>query len=200
MTKTNQPRPLVRMTETALLIALIALFSSLPLKVFTLEFTLCTIPVVIGAILLGPGTGALLGGVFGLCSFAQCFGWFFPSPFGAALVGINPWYTAIVCLVPRILMGWLCGWIAYWLRGKKPVLAYGVSCLAGAVLNTVLFTGTLLALFGNTELILSLRGDAPLLAFVAVFVGVNGVVEAVVNVVLGTAVASGLSAMQRRLS
>ena len=97
MAKSKVSRSLVRMTETALLIALIVLCTCLPLKVLTLEFTLCTIPVVIGAILLGPGTGALLGGVFGLCSFAQCFGWFFPSAFGAVLVGINPWYTAIVC-------------------------------------------------------------------------------------------------------
>jgi hypothetical protein len=29
------------------------------------------------------------------------------SPFGAALLAINPIYTFILCLVPRILAGWL---------------------------------------------------------------------------------------------
>lgn len=198
MKKSTVSGSVARMTQTALLIALIVLSACLPLKIFTLEFTLSTIPVVVGAILLGPATGALLGGVFGLCSFAQCFGWFFPSTFGAALVSINPWYTAVVCLVPRILMGWLSGWIAYWMRRCNRVAAYGVSCLAAAVLNTVLFTGTLLLLFGHTELIQNQRGTRSLMAFAVAFVGVNGVVEAVVNLIVGTAIASALSSMLHR--
>ena len=46
--------------------------------------------VVIGAIILGPTAGAILGGVFGITSFIQCFG---ISAFGTLLFGINPVLT-----------------------------------------------------------------------------------------------------------
>lgn len=191
----------LRLTQTALLIALIVLAVCLPLKILAWEFTPCTIPVAIGAILLGPATGALLGTVFGLCSFAQCFGWFCPSPLGAALVAVNPLYAAIMCILPRLLMGFLCGLIC---RGvtrlcpRRPVIASGVACLSAALLNTVLFTATLFMLFGRTETIMSLRGSQSVLVFLAGFVGINGVLEAIATCVIGTALVSSLQRLFRR--
>ena len=107
--KKNQKADTVYMVEMALLIAVILIMAFTPIgyiRTLGLEITLIVVPVAVGAVTLGPAAGAALGAVFGITSFIQCFGM---SPFGAALLGINPIYTLIVCVLPRTLMGWLTG-------------------------------------------------------------------------------------------
>ena len=100
-----------KMAQTAILIAIIFMMAFTPIGYFRtagLEISLITIPVVIGAMLIGPGAGALLGGLFGLTSFYQCFGM---SPVGAMLLSIHPFYTFLVCVRTRLLMGRLTGFL-----------------------------------------------------------------------------------------
>lgn len=183
------------LVELALLTAMIAVMSFTPLgylKTPIVEITFITIPVVIGAILVGPAAGAFLGGVFGLTSFIQCFGM---SQFGAMLLSINPILTFIICFVPRVLMGWLCGVIFRAMlkcdKTKFKLWAYGVGAFSGAALNTILFVITLILLFGRTDFILSIGDTLPKL--IAAIVGLNGVIEAVVCTIVGAAVAKALS-------
>ena len=143
------------MVQTAILTAIIILMAFTPIgyiKTAGLEITLIMIPVAVGAILMGPGTGALLGTIFGITSFIQCFGF---SAFGAVLLELNPIYTFILTIVPRVLMGWLVGLIFRTLHriDKTNFISFAVASLSGAVLNTVLFIGGLFLLFGNTEYI-----------------------------------------------
>ena len=156
-----------------------------------LEFTLMQIPVLIGAILMGPASGAVLGGVFGLTSFFQCFG---KSMFGSALLAINPVLTFVVCFFPRLLMGLCCGLIFKALNRNdgKGVFSFGAASLSGALLNTLFFMSALILLFGNSDYIMSMRGSLGIFQFVAAFVGVQGVIEAVVCFALGTAISKAL--------
>lgn len=65
------------LVELALLVAVILLMAFTPIgyiKTLGLEITLIVIPVAVGAVTLGPTGGAILGGVFGVTSFIQCFG------------------------------------------------------------------------------------------------------------------------------
>lgn len=85
------------LVEMALLVAIILLMAFTPIgyiKTAGLEITLIVIPVAVGAVTLGPAAGAILGGVFGITSFIQCFGM---SAFGTLLLGVNPyshfWYV-----------------------------------------------------------------------------------------------------------
>ncbi len=192
MTKATQKTR--RLVQMAILIAIMLVLAFTPLgylKVGAIEITFMTIPVVIGAILLGPAAGAFLGGVFGLTSFIQCFGM---SAFGAALLGINPFLTFLVCMVPRILMGYLAGVIfrVIYRHDKTKILSFAASSLSGALLNTILFVGMLMLSFGSSEYMMTMRGGLGLLAFLAAFVGVNGLVEAIVAFVLGTAISKAL--------
>lgn len=103
----------------ALLVAIILLMAFTPIgyiKTAGLEITLIVVPVAVGAVTLGPTAGAILGGVFGITSFIQCFGM---SQFGALLLGINPFLTFLVCVPTRILMGWLTGLIYHGLRKQR---------------------------------------------------------------------------------
>lgn len=189
----------VRMVQLAILIAVIAMLQVTQLgypKFGVVEMTIMSIPVIVGAMILGPRAGAFLGFLFGLTSVIQ--GIFFSPLFGAVLFSINWVYFAIMCMVPRILMGWLTGLI---FRGlyrfdKTKLFSFMTASLAGSLLNTVLFMGSLLLLYGNSEYIQSMMtsmGTRGIIAFVIAFVGLNGLIEAVVCTIVGTAVGKALS-------
>lgn len=194
----------MRLVLTALLTALIIVMAFTPLgylKAGAIEITFITIPVIIGAVLLGPVGGLFLGAVFGITSFIQCFGM---STFGVALFSVSPLRTAIVCIVPRVFMGWLTAVIfkAISSKDKTSFVQYLVASIAGPLLNTILFTGTLLLLFNNAPIIIQLKeqfGSTNVMAFAAAFVGVNGLIEAGVCAVLGTALCEALSVAMKKM-
>lgn len=193
----NQAKTL-RLTVTAVLATIVAVISFLPLKTLGLEITFSMVPVAVGAILYGPATGAVLGGVFGLVSFLQCFGY---SAFGAVLLSINPWLTLLVCLPTRILAGYITGWIYKGLHKacKKGFADAAVASLAAAVLNTLFFMSALVLCFYRTEYIQGIAAQlhaANPFIFVLLFVGVNGLVEILAGCFVAFPVAK---AMQRYL-
>lgn len=188
------------MVEMAVLLAILLMLEITGLgmfKTFGLELTILQIPVILGAIILGPSAGAILGGAFGLLSFWECFG---KSQFGATLLGINPFLTFLVCVPTRILMGWLCGLIFRAmdrkLAGTKGDFAsYVVASLSGALLNTLFFMTTLCLCFYHTEYIqgfASALGAGNVLLFIVLFVGVQGLVEAALCTVVGAGVGKGV--------
>lgn len=70
--KTNTSPRIRYLVQLAVLVAILLLleFTGIGMiKTPFLEFTVMQIPVIIGAIVLGPAAGAALGGVFGLLSF-----------------------------------------------------------------------------------------------------------------------------------
>ena len=199
---TNISAKTSRMAQLAILTAIILLMGFTPigfLHVGAVEITFIMIPVIIGAIVMGPGAGAFLGGMFGLVSFIQCFGM---SAFGGALLGIQPVFTFLICMIPRILMGWLCGLIFRGLirvdRTKSKSVAYCVTSLCGALLNTTFFVGGVLLFFGQTDYIMGLRGGMNLLAFIVAFVGLNGLVEAIVCFIVAAAISKALDVIMKR--
>ena len=199
MTKRNERT--LRLAMLGLFTALIIIMSFTPLgylRTAGVEVTFLVIPVALGAVLLGPANGAILGAVFGITSFIQCFGF---SAFGAALLGINPVYTFLLCLVPRVLAGWLSGLLfkAINKNGKRELAACGAACLAAPLINTILFTSMLILFFWNSDFIQSLAGGKNILVFVPFFVGINGLLEAVACLIIGTAAGKALLAVQKRI-
>lgn len=157
------------------------------------EITLMTIPVIMGAITLGRRAGAILGLIFGITSFLYAL--LYPSIFSSALLSTNVFYTLILTIVPRVIMGYLCGLIFDLLYRslRRKSFAYIITYVAGAMLNTVLFVSTLCLLFYNKEFVQKLALDATnLLDFILVFITINAVIEAGVNLVIGTVIANTL--------
>ena len=176
-----------KMVRLSILVAIIVLMAFTPLgylRVAALEITFLMIPVAIAAIAIGPMGGAIAGGVFGLTSFIQCFG---ISPFGTMLFSINPIFTFILCMIPRILAGWLPGLLYAALSSKASKTASAIAAsLAAPLLNTVLFVGGLFLMFGSTEFVRSF-GETTW-SIIVLLVGVNGLVEAGVGFIAGSAV------------
>ncbi len=180
------------LVELALLVAIILLMAFTPIgyiKTLGLEITLIVIPVAVGAVTLGPAGGAILGGVFGITSFIQCFGM---SAFGTVLLGVNPFLTFLVCVPTRILVGWLTGLI-YKGLGKTSLpsgASITIANLCCPLLNTALFMGSLVTLFAGT--MREQFGMTQVLPFIVTFVGINGLVEAAVCFVVGAGVSVAL--------
>lgn len=197
MGQSLKERNVGRMVRTALLTAIIFVMAFTPLGYFKtagLSITLLPVPVVIGAIVMGPATGAVLGLAFGVTSLIQCFGL---EPFGTALIGINPIGTILTCLVPRVMMGFLTGVIFVVLArlDKRKLLSFAATSLLGALLNTVFFMTFLVMFFYNTgfiQEIISGMGTSGAFSFALAFVGVNGLIEAVACCVLAGAISKAL--------
>ena len=182
----------ITLVQLALLTAIELVMAFTPLgylKIGPVSITFMAIPVAVGAIVLGPLSGAFLGLVFGLTSFSQCFG---ADTFGTTLLGINAFSTAFMCLVPRILMGLFAGLIFGGL--KKTTLGETggalLSSLACSIINTVLFVGSLIVLFGNTEYIKGF-GDS-VIAVIMALVSINTVIEAIACTIIGGAVSKAV--------
>ena len=140
------------MVELAMMIAIILLMSFTPLGYLRtpgLSITLLTIPVAVGAIILGPKGGAVCGLAFGATSFYMAVTG--SSAFAAALFNINPFGTFIVCIVARVLEGWITGLIfAALYKSPAKKFSYYVASLACPLLNTFFFMGFLCLFFYNT--------------------------------------------------
>ena len=188
----------LRLVELALLVAIEILLSFTPLgylRVGVIEITFMTIPVAVAAIMVGPIESMIVGAVFGITSFIQCFGM---SPFGVAMMAVSPIGALTVCLLPRILMGLFAGLIFRALSKKNPrsFPAALVTSFSAAALNTILFVSLFFLLFHNASFAI---GEATidfsgmnifdLLVFLA---GINGLVEAGVCTVVGTAIGKPL--------
>lgn len=170
------------------------------IRIPAISMTIMQVPVIIGAIVLGPAAGAILGAVFGLTSFAQAFG---KDPLGAALLSINPLGLFITTVVTRTLMGWLCGLIYQGIRSIKLNInvKLGIASLSGALLNTLFFMSSLLLFFFHTEAVQEIArgiGTTSPLLFAIVLVGVQGLIEAGICALLGTAIARAVLRVQRK--
>ena len=200
-------KKLLQIIELAVLLAVLLLLEVTGLgmiKTFGLELTIMQVPVIIGAIVIGPTGGAFLGLSFGLISYWECFG---KSAFGVQLLAINPLLTFLVCVPTRTLMGWLTGLIFHGMDRKiahtrADFASYVTASLSGALLNTLLFMTTLCLCFYQTEYIQGFVGQlgaGSVLTFVLMFVGVQGLIEAIVCATVGAAAGKGVRhALHRR--
>ena len=173
------------MVSVALMGAIIIVLANTPLGMIQLPIIKATtvhIPVILGAILLGPGAGAILGAVFGICSLvsntmAPTLLSFAFSPF-LSTTGIPGALKAIwISVGCRILIGVAAGWL--WVLFTKiklnQFIALPIVGFVGSMVNTVTVMGSIYFLFAQQY------AEAKEVALTAVF-----------GLVMGTVTASGI--------
>ena len=173
------------MVSVALMAAIIIVLANTPLGMIQLPIIKATtvhIPVILGAILLGPAAGAILGGVFGICSLvsntmAPTLLSFAFSPF-MSTTGIPGALKAIwISVGCRILIGVAAGWL--WILFEKvklnQIIALPIVGFVGSMVNTVTVMGSIYFLFAQQY------AEAKDVALTAVF-----------GLVMGTVTASGI--------
>lgn len=155
-TKKHDTRWLV---SVALMAAIVIVLANTPLGMIQLPIIKATtvhIPVIIGAVLLGPLAGGILGFVFGVCSLisntmAPTLLSFAFSPF-MSTTGIPGAIKAIwVSVGCRILIGVAAGWL--WVLFKKvklnQIVALVLTGFLGSMVNTVTVMGSIYLLFAQ---------------------------------------------------
>lgn len=184
MKKNKEKKGTRWMVSVALMAAIIIVLANTPLGMIQLPIIKATtvhIPVIIGAILFGPLAGAILGGVFGICSLisitmAPTLLSFAFSPFLASnLAGVlKALWISVGC---RILIGVAAGWI--WILFRKIKLntyvALAIAGFAGSMVNTIMVMGSIYFLLAQQY------AEAKEVAVTAVF-----------GLIMGTVTASGI--------
>ena len=190
------------MVGVAMMAAIVILLANTPLGLIQLPVIKATtthIPVIVGAILLGPLAGGLLGGVFGICSMlsntfapvatSMCF-----SPFlsETGLVGAaKAVWVSVGC---RILIGVVAGWLWVGLKRLKvkDIIALPVVGFVGSMTNTVAVMFSILFLFRAEY---AAAKNIAMEAFYDFVIGVvtgTGVLEAIVALILVTVIGKAM--------
>lgn len=192
------------MTELAFLIAIELIMkltglSSIPVGPLVMTFNM--IPIAIGAILMGPLAGGILGMIYGLTSF-------YDAVTGASVMTgiffqLNPVHTFILCVVTRTLVGVITGWIFRGLKkiDKTRTVSYFAAGLCAPLCNTALFMGYIVLVFYQIDFIQSKVAELGALnpfMYVILSVGIQGLVEAITGLVIGGGVAKGVDAALNR--
>ncbi len=172
------------------------------IKTPVLSITLMTVPVIISATVLKPRDSAIIGGIFGITSFIQAVSGL--SALTGALFQLNPFFTFILCVVPRVLEGWLGGLIFQGVKkiDKTNFISYAAGSLSVPLLNTLLFMSTLFLLFYHSEPIQNIaaaKGADNVLGLFVAMVGVQALIEAGICFVLGTAVSKTLAVALKKI-
>lgn len=147
------------MVSVALMAAIVIVLANTPLGMIQLPIIKATtvhIPVIIGAVLLGPSAGAILGFVFGMCSMisntmAPTLLSFAFSPF-MSTTGIPGALKAIwISVGCRILIGVAAGWLWILLSKLKvnQVIALPIVGFVGSMVNTITVMGSIYLLFAQ---------------------------------------------------
>ncbi len=182
----------VRVTLFAAVLLLMTLTGLGYIRTPILNITILTVPIAVCAITLGPGAGAVLGLVFGLTS-----AWSAVSGGGGMttlLFQYQAFGTLVLCILPRVLMGWLCGLVYCGLKRVmgENVFSICLGSIAAPLLNCVLFMGALVLMFSNTPVFAQIAGGKSAWLFVwGVFLS-NGIAETVACGIIGTAVTKAL--------
>jgi len=202
----NAAPKLFKPVFAALLAALIVLltFTVGSLRIGPLTITLNCLPLAVGAVFLGPLYGAILGLIFGLCSF---FASFTSASLTTVLLNVNPFLTFLMCVVPRVICGWVPG-LLFKVMPKdnepKRLASSALCCGLTTVLNTVGFLGLMWLFFRDAFVsnadVISKVGNKPtgnIFVFIFALATINAVIEIAVNLVLGTAICRALTAVTK---
>ena len=175
------------MVGVAMMAAIVVLLANTPLGMIQLPIIKATtthIPVILGAILMGPLAGTILGCVFGICSMinntiAPALLSFAFSPFlSTSLIGaVKALWVAVGC---RAMIGWL--WIGLKKVKAPDLIALPIVGFIGAWTNTVCVMGSIYFL---------LRPEYAK----AMGVGIEAVFGLVMAVITGSSIAEAVAAL-----
>ena len=192
---------------TGMFTAIIFLMTFMGIGILPLPFlrpTILHVPVIIGALLMGPKHGAILGFMFGLAS--MLFATYNP---GATSFIFSPLINLpgtergsllalIVAFVPRILVGVIPWYVFAGLRKLLPpkltIANYAIAGIVGSLTNTILVMHLIFLLFGSTWNA-ARATPAPADAIYTAILGIvvtNGIPEAITAAVLVAAIVGTL--------
>ncbi len=182
----NRRQSIQRITRLGILMGLIILMTFIPnigyIQTGLFSITTIHIPVLIGAALMGPIGGLVLGLTWGLTSY------FYALTLGTieAMIFLNP----MVSIVPRVLVGLIVSYTTLALDkvDMKEVLKYGLVAGIGTLSNTVLVLSSIF-IFAS-EGVLSF--NQAFSTIITIIISTNGLLELFAAVIIVPAVVKAI--------
>jgi len=172
------------------LIILLQMYFVIPLP-GSLTLSLVLVPIVVGAVLYGPASGALLGGVFGVLVAVMAV----QGRLGALtnmMVAYNALLTVAICVLKGVAAGFVPGLIAKAFK-KRSFVGIVLAAAAAPIVNTGIFTAGMLTVFRGVMMdfanSIGMGGVNALYFAVVILVGVNFIIEFAANLILSPAIA-----------
>ena len=176
----------------------------IPLPV--IKATTMHIPVILGAIILGPSAGAVLGGLFGLCSI-----WANTTTPGLLSFAFSPFMTTEgltgvlkslwIALGCRILFGLVAGWL--WKLVKKIIkqdyIALPVTAAVSTICHTVFVMGSIYLLLAQQYAAAKNVAVGAVFGLVMGTVTASGIPEAIIAAILVTVIGKSLLHLLSRM-
>lgn len=182
------------LASVALMMAVVILLANTPLGMIQLPVIKATtvhIPVILGAVLLGPLAGCILGATFGICSMisntmAPTLLSFAFSPF-MSMTGISGALKAVwISVGCRMIIGIVSGWV--WILFKKlkvnHLAALGITGFLGSMTNTAFVMGSIYLLLAAQYAQVKSVGIDAVWGLIMVTVTASGIPEAIVAAIL----------------
>lgn len=168
----------------ALVIVLQVFASAVPIGATRISLTL--IPIVLGAVLLGPLAGAFLGAAFGVVVIVVALTG--GDPFTFTLFGDHPVLTVALCLIKGAAAGFVAGLLYKAIRKKNEYAAVLTASLAAPVVNTGLFIFGALLMSDTLNANFVADGTTVMYFLVIGCAGINFIIEFIVNAVASPAI------------
>ncbi len=177
-----------KMVTLALLIAIIVVLQMTAGMLPTpggVNLSFVLIPIVIGAALYGPGSGALLGAVFGLLAF-------YYSATGADAVGFAIFATSpigclLICVIKSGVAGFTAGLVYKLLSKYNDYIAMLCASIVCPVLNTGIFMGSVALFFKNTTYESAPDTYVTIVSIFGLILMFNAIPELIINIVFSPA-------------
>ena len=198
------------LVQLALMAAIVVVLANTPLGMIQLPIIKATtvhIPVILGAILLGPLAGSILGAVFGICSLisntiAPTLLSFAFSPFMSTtgLAGaLKALWISVGC---RVLIGLAAGllWKLFMAFRMKDLIALPLVGFIGSMVNTVTVMGSIYFLLAAEYAAAKNVAVTAVFGLVMGTVTASGIPEAIAAAVLVTVIGKALLVVFRRIN
>ena len=177
----------LKLTTLAILTALVIVLQLIctVIKFGPFSITLALTPIIIGAALYGPFTGAFLGFIFSAVVYITgLMG--MDGGFVLLMMEYSAIGTTLLCLAKGTVAGFVAGILFPLLAKKNKTLASLVTSAAAPIVNTGLFALGMMTIFygflsGNAA-----DGQNPIGMLFLSWIGINFIVEFITNLALGT--------------
>jgi uncharacterized membrane protein len=204
--KTSSKQKTLKIVQLALLIALIFVMqyigtlASTPLKAVGIELSFVLVLIVVGAFLLGPVEGAILGFVFGVMTVVLTVT--APGTMTYILFDSDPVMYVIVAIAKAVAAGLVPGLIYKGVdklfKGKRVYLNTLIASAAAPITNTGIFLLGMVLFFGTT-ISDKWAGGQNVFLFLVGLIWINFVVEFLINIILSPAIVRIVDVVKRKM-
>lgn len=204
--KTSSKQKVLKLVQLAMLVALIFVMQYLgtiatsALKGVGVELSFVLIPIVIGAFLLGPIEGAILGLVFGIMTVVLTVT--APSSSMYIIFDANPALFSILAIAKAVLAGFGSGLIYKALgkvfKGKFNYLSTLIASASAPIINTSIYLLGMTCFFSDV-ISEKFSGGQNVFVFLVLLIWVNFAIELGINIVLTPAIIRIVEVVKKKL-